>query len=172
MTYYSTPTRPDEIWHHGIKGMHWGIRKYQNEDGSLTEAGKKRYYKYKDDIEIARKSLAESRKARSDKKSYEAFRPYLDARRRIANRIYTKDGTSLFRGGPAIDYFGSPANNRRAREAIALTDRLIKNANFDDMPKRRKKRGSGLAKTINKMRAANRRYDREGHEILRKMNML
>lgn len=31
--------------HHGILGMKWGIRRYQNEDGSLTEAGKKHYYK-------------------------------------------------------------------------------------------------------------------------------
>ena len=32
--------------HHGIKGQHWGIRRFQNEDGSLTEAGRKRYYRY------------------------------------------------------------------------------------------------------------------------------
>lgn len=31
------------IAHHGIKGQKWGIRKYQNEDGSLTELGKQRY---------------------------------------------------------------------------------------------------------------------------------
>lgn len=31
------------IYHHGIKGMHWGIRRYQNKDGSLTLAGKNRY---------------------------------------------------------------------------------------------------------------------------------
>ena len=30
--------------HHGIKGQKWGIRRFQNEDGSLTEAGKQRYY--------------------------------------------------------------------------------------------------------------------------------
>lgn len=30
--------------HHGIKGQKWGIRRYQNEDGTLTAAGKKRYY--------------------------------------------------------------------------------------------------------------------------------
>ena len=29
--------------HHGIKGQRWGIRRYQNEDGSLTKAGESRY---------------------------------------------------------------------------------------------------------------------------------
>lgn len=32
-----------EIYHHGIKGMKWGVRRFQNKDGSLTAAGKKRY---------------------------------------------------------------------------------------------------------------------------------
>ena len=33
----------NEFYHHGILGMKWGVRRYQNEDGSLTSAGKKRY---------------------------------------------------------------------------------------------------------------------------------
>ena len=32
-----------ELYHFGIKGMHWGVRRYQNVDGPLTAAGRKRY---------------------------------------------------------------------------------------------------------------------------------
>lgn len=35
--------RQDELWHWGIKGMKWGVRRYQNQDGTLTAEGKKRY---------------------------------------------------------------------------------------------------------------------------------
>jgi len=34
-----------ELYHSGIKGMRWGVRRFQNEDGTLTEAGKARYNK-------------------------------------------------------------------------------------------------------------------------------
>ena len=33
----------DELYHHGVKGQKWGVRRYQNPDGSLTAAGKKRH---------------------------------------------------------------------------------------------------------------------------------
>ena len=33
----------DELMHHGVKGMKWGVRRYQNKDGSLTLSGKKRF---------------------------------------------------------------------------------------------------------------------------------
>ena len=32
----------NELEHHGIRGMHWGVRRYENADGSLTEKGKKK----------------------------------------------------------------------------------------------------------------------------------
>lgn len=31
----------NELYHHGIKGQKWGVRRYQNKDGSYTSAGKK-----------------------------------------------------------------------------------------------------------------------------------
>ena len=33
----------NELYHHGIKGQKWGVRRYQNSDGTLTSKGKNRY---------------------------------------------------------------------------------------------------------------------------------
>ena len=38
-----TCTRQGELYHHGIKGQKWGVRRFQNKDGSLTPAGRRRY---------------------------------------------------------------------------------------------------------------------------------
>ena len=43
MWKYNYTPEPNELYHWGIKGMRWGVRRYQNKDGSLTAAGKKRY---------------------------------------------------------------------------------------------------------------------------------
>ena len=44
------------IQHHGIKGQKWGVRRFQNKDGSLTKAGLKRY---KDDVNSKDRTIKE-----------------------------------------------------------------------------------------------------------------
>lgn len=58
-----------ELYHHGIKGQRWGVRRFQKKDGSLTVAGKKRYYdtpelnKQKTNMDVARSVYKTSRTA-------------------------------------------------------------------------------------------------------------
>lgn len=61
MYYYN-----GELYHHGIKGMRWGIRRFQKKGGGLTPAGKKRYSGKDDDSDTKSetKSEPESNEAR------------------------------------------------------------------------------------------------------------
>lgn len=55
------------IYHHGVKGQKWGVRRYQNEDGSLTPAGKKRYAEDADsEVKESRKQDVKNRRTLSD----------------------------------------------------------------------------------------------------------
>jgi len=45
------------ISHHGILGQHWGVRRYQNPDGSLTPEGRKRYAKSLAVVDFAKSGL-------------------------------------------------------------------------------------------------------------------
>lgn len=47
----------DELYHHGVKGQKWGVRRYQNEDGTLTAAGKARY-----NVKEAKRDYKQARK--------------------------------------------------------------------------------------------------------------
>lgn len=57
--------------HHGIKGQKWGIRRYQNSDGTLTEAGKKRYQT--DSIKSELKDRYKSRSLGGDVDPYDDY---------------------------------------------------------------------------------------------------
>lgn len=51
----------DELYHHGVKGMKWGVRRYQNEDGTYTKAGRKRYALDLDVNDTSRRNIAKIR---------------------------------------------------------------------------------------------------------------
>ncbi len=53
----------NELYHHGILGQKWGVRRFQNADGSLTDAGRKRYDV---DIEGQKQRVKEAKTARKE----------------------------------------------------------------------------------------------------------
>lgn len=54
------------LTHAGVKGMRWGVRRYQNKDGSLTPAGKKRYNRMSEDARVASSLKKKSVKSMSN----------------------------------------------------------------------------------------------------------
>lgn len=93
------------LYHHGVKGMKWGVRRYQNKDGSLTPKGKKRYG-LGDDGELVKKS-AETR-------TYE----------RLANLGYRNSKTQKM----LYDEFGDDYNRRSSEQWKQEADRNTQQA--------------------------------------------
>lgn len=74
--------------HHGTKGMKWGVRRYQNKDGTLTPAGKKRYNK-----EMA-KLKEEERVLKNRQKTQAKFDKLEEKRKANADLKRSLDGKS------------------------------------------------------------------------------
>ena len=107
--------------HHGILGMKWGIRRFQNKDGSLTAAGKKRQEEL--DNEQSNKPVKKSVKDMSDSELKEALnrqrmeREYLDLNRQISELNPKK----VSAGKRFISYVGNNVIKPAATEAAKNT---------------------------------------------------
>lgn len=63
----------NSLRHWGVKGMKWGVRRYQNKDGSLTAAGKSRYYREADKAGFKEQSVSGRRFKTTKKGKVETY---------------------------------------------------------------------------------------------------
>lgn len=83
----------DELQHHGIKGQKWGIRRFQNKDGSLTPRGRQRYEKVTIDGQTYRVEGRDRSKAadeavrRAREQGFEAYRYTSDDKRSKVRQV-------------------------------------------------------------------------------------
>lgn len=69
----------NELTHWGTKGMRWGIRRYQNKDGTLTPAGRKRYAKEMEKLKAEEKILKNRQRTQGQLDKLEAKRKEIEA---------------------------------------------------------------------------------------------
>lgn len=90
--YYGVVFLGDSISHHGIKGQRWGVRRFQNEDGSYTAAGKANR---KSEYQSLRKRRKERRKAK--RKEIATFRKELKQRKKARRDAARKETREFYR---------------------------------------------------------------------------
>lgn len=73
----------DILQHHGVKGMKWGVRRYQNADGSLTAAGQKRYSNMSDEKLFKTLSKQTNKMTRNGKNTKQALQKRLDEHNKV-----------------------------------------------------------------------------------------
>ena len=71
-----------ELLHWGIKGMKWGVRRYQNKDGTLTPAGKKRYNAEMERLKNEEKILKNKEATRAKLAKLESKQKEIDERKK------------------------------------------------------------------------------------------
>lgn len=127
----------DETYHHGILGMHWGIRRYQNKDGTLTEEGRRRlgYYKEKRQSKLDNRTAALLSFANNEKVRAAINKTYDKQTKNISNMTYKqmvteKAATTAIKVGATVatNMLATAAINKMA---VASLDAIAKNLDID-----------------------------------------
>lgn len=107
-TYVIIPNDSD-LYHHGIKGQRWGVRRYQNYDGSYTKKGLKRYQESETAYTNAKGKLKEAKASKNTddikaaKQEAKATRQQMNSDWKQLKRDYAADqGKELYNKGKTI----------------------------------------------------------------------
>ena len=130
----------DELYHYGTPRMRWGVRLYQNKDGTLTELGKERYRKYSD------KYRSKSDKAKENLKSAESKladakieeRDYRSKKLELEQRLYDAQNRAekqsnraqRLKDGFGTD-FGEQKRSEKTQKAIEKITKQLAKANYN-----------------------------------------
>lgn len=101
----------DYLMHYGVKGMKWGVRRYQNYDGSYTRNGLKRYKEAESQYESARSDLKNAKASRASKNEINSKKRAVKQKKTLLDRSYKKlkldnradEGKKLYQQGKTID---------------------------------------------------------------------
>ena len=123
----------DELYHHGIKGMKWGVRRFESKGGSYTRRGIKKINKSFEDYDSAKQRRDSSKKS-GDKHGARLAKADMRAAKRQAKSDYKnlkKDykadqGKTLYADGKTIT--GNLIKNTRAQSAIVAGSLLLNTA--------------------------------------------
>lgn len=134
-TFYAPNDYRNYIAHFGVKGMKWGVRRYQNYDGSYTQAGLRRYgvteRRYEDADASFKKAKADYkagigtkldvRRAKATRK--EALRDLKTDYKRLKNDKLADEGKKMYASGRTIR--GSAYKTQRASYAVIATSAML-----------------------------------------------
>lgn len=94
--YYGVLKISNSLSHHGIKGQKWGVRRYQNTDGSLTSEGKERYGEGTHPIRKKRSERIQDRRAETGQKILDdAEKPALNIDRGVTKKGGLTDSAKM-----------------------------------------------------------------------------